>query len=313
MEDFKNKIVVVTGGAGFIGSHIVEALVERGAIVRVIDDLSTGKKENLATVMNHIEFVQDSILNTDVLARVMVGATYVFHEAAVPSVPKSVKDPMTSHNANATGSLNVLLTARDAKVKRVVVAASSSFYGDTPTLPKDETMPPNPLSPYALQKFVGEKYAMQFYTLFGLETVALRYFNIYGPRQDPSSQYSAVIPLFIRMLKHGEVPTINGDGSGSRDFTFVTDAVAANLLAATTPAAAGEVFNCAAGRQVTLNELTDTLQKMLGTNVDVHHGDPRPGDILHSFADISKAQRILGFVPRVTFEEGLQRTAATIA
>ena len=313
MEVFKDKIVVVTGGAGFIGSHLVDALVECGASVRVIDDLSTGKKENLATVMDRIEFIEDSILNTDVLARVMTGATYVFHEAAVPSVPKSVRDPLTSHNANATGSLHVLLAARDAKVKRVVVAASSSFYGDTPTLPKDETMPPNPLSPYALQKFVGEKYAMQFYILYGLETVALRYFNIYGPRQDPHSEYSAVIPRFIRMLKAGQAPTVFGDGTGSRDFTFVTDAVAANLLAATTPAAAGEVFNCAAGRQVTLNELIAILQQQLGTNLTPTFQDPRPGDIKHSFADISKARRILGFAPEVTFEEGLKRTAETIA
>jgi UDP-glucose 4-epimerase len=313
MEDFKNNIVVVTGGAGFIGSHIVDALAEQGAHVRVIDDLSTGKKENLAAVMDRIEFTEDSILNTAVLARVMAGAKYVFHEAAVPSVPKSVRDPLTSHNANATGSLNVLLAARDAKVKRVVVAASSSFYGDTPTLPKDETMPPNPLSPYALQKFVGEKYAMQFYALYGLETVALRYFNIYGPRQDPHSEYSAVIPRFIRLLKQGQAPAVFGDGTGSRDFTFVTDAVAANLLAATTPDAAGEIFNCAGGRQITLNELIATLQQQLGTNLTPVFQDPRPGDIKHSFADISKARRILGFAPRVTFEEGLKRTAATIA
>ena len=312
MEDFKNKIVVVTGGAGFIGSHLVDALVEQGASVRVIDNLSTGKKENLAQMMDRIEFVEDSILHTDVLARIMAGAAYVFHEAAVPSVPKSVRDPLTSHNANATGSLNVLLAARDAKVQRVVVAASSSFYGDTPTLPKDETMPPNPLSPYALQKFVGEKYAMQFYTLYGLETVALRYFNIYGPRQDPHSEYSAVIPRFIRILKAGQAPTVFGDGTGSRDFTFVSDAVAANLLAATVPQAAGEVFNCAGGRQVTLNELIATLQQQLGTNLTPIFQDPRPGDIKHSFADISKAKRILGFAPQVTFEEGLRRTAESI-
>lgn len=291
----------------------MDALAERGARVRVIDDLSTGKKENLAAVMDRIEFVEDSILNSAVLARVMTGAEYVFHEAAVPSVPKSIRDPLTSHNANATGSLNVLLAARDAKVKRVVVAASSSFYGDTPTLPKNETMPPNPLSPYALQKFVGEKYAMQFFTLYGLETVALRYFNIYGPRQDPHSEYSAVIPRFIRLLKQGQAPTVFGDGTGSRDFTFVTDAVAANLLAATAPHAAGEVFNCAGGRQVTLTELIATLQQQLGTNLTPIYQDPRPGDIKHSFADISKAKRILGFEPQVTFEEGLKRTAESIA
>jgi len=312
MDAFKDKVVVVTGGAGFIGSHLVDALLEKGAKVRIIDDLSTGKKENIAHVLDKIEFFQDTILNTDILATVMAGADYVFHQAAVPSVPKSINDPLTSHNANTTGTLNVLLAARTAGVKRVVCAASSSYYGDTPTLPKIETMPPNPQSPYALQKFVGEKYATMFYKLYGLETVALRYFNIFGPRQDPHSEYSAVIPRFIRMLKTGAPLTIFGDGTGSRDFTFVTDAVQANLLAAITPNVAGEVFNCAGGRQVTLNELVETLQKMLGTSVTPTYLDPRAGDIKHSYADISKAKNMLGWTPAVTFEEGLKRTIDSI-
>ena len=312
MDAFKDKIAVVTGGAGFVGSHLVDALLAQGARVRVIDDLSTGKYENLAHVIDRIEFFEDSILNPTVLATVFSGATYVFHQAAVPSVPKSINDPLTSHNANTTGTLNVLLAAREAKVTRVVCAASSSYYGDTPTLPKVETMPPNPQSPYALQKFVGEKYATMFYKLYGLETVALRYFNIFGPRQDPNSEYSAVIPRFIRMLKSGSPVTIFGDGTGSRDFTFVTDTVQANLLAAITPGVAGEVFNCAGGRQVTLNELLDSLQKLLGTSATPSYLDPRAGDIKHSYADISKAATMLGWTPAITFEEGLERTIASI-
>lgn len=313
MEDFTNKIAVVTGGAGFIGSHLVDALLARGATVRVIDNLSTGKRENIAHVLDKIEFTEGSILDSETLARVMQGADYVFHQAAVPSVPKSVKDPETTHEANATGSLKVYIAARDAKVKRVVYAASSSFYGDTPTLPKDETMPANPLSPYALQKYVGERYAWMFYSLYGLETVALRYFNIYGPRQDPHSEYSAVIPLFIASLKKGTPPTIFGDGTTSRDFTFVTDAVQANLLAAVTPGIAGEVFNCAGGRRVSLTELVAELQKQMGTDVTPIHADERVGDIKHSYADCSKAERLMGYKPQVAFEDGLAKTIASVA
>ena len=312
MEDFSNKIAVVTGGAGFIGSHLVDALLERGATVRVIDDLSTGRKENIAHVLDRIEFIQDTILNGEVLAEVFAGASYVFHQAAVPSVPKSVADPMTSHNANATGSLNVLLAARDAKVARVVCAASSSYYGDTPTLPKEETMPPNPLSPYGLQKYVSEAYAMQFNRLYGLETVALRYFNIYGPRQDPNSEYSAVVPLFIKHMKAGKAPNINGDGTASRGFTYISDAVAANLLAAQTPGVAGEVFNVSGTGQTSVNELVEKINAILGTSLQPTHGAERLGDIKHSFADISKAARMLGYVPQVSLEEGLTRTAETI-
>lgn len=312
MGDFSGKIVVVTGGAGFIGSHIVDALLARGASVRVIDDLSTGRKENISHVLDRIEFIHDTILKPEVLAKAFEGVDCVFHQAAIPSVPKSIKDPLASHNANTTGSLNVLLAARDAEVRRVICAASSSYYGDTPTLPKDETMPPNPLSPYALQKYVEEKYATMFYKLYGLETVALRYFNIYGPRQDPNSEYSAVIPLFIKKMKAGQSPTINGDGTASRGFTFIDDTVAANLLAAQAPGVAGEVLNISGIGQTSINDLITKINAMLGTAIIPSHGPERQGDIKHSYADISKAERMLGWKPAVSFEEGLRRTAETI-
>ena len=309
MEKIK---AVVTGGAGFIGSHLVEALLVRGYRVTVVDDLSTGNRANIAHVLDQIDFIEGSILDESVLAQSFAGATYVFHQAAVPSVPKSLNDPLTSHEANATGTLKVLLAARDAKVSRVIYAASSSYYGDTPTLPKHEEMPPNPLSPYATQKYMGEAYMQQFHTFYGLETVCLRYFNIFGPRQDPDSEYSAVIPRFIKLMKGGEVPTINGDGSGSRGFTYVSDCVAANILAAEAPGVAGEVFNVSGGTRTTLNELVTAINTLLGTSVVPNYGSPRPGDILHSHADISKAQKALGYTPEVSLEEGLKRTAASL-
>lgn len=312
MGNISGKTAVVTGGAGFIGSHIADALLALGCKVRVIDDLSTGKKENISHILDKIEFHNKSILDDGALKKVFKGAEYVYHEAAVPSVPKSVADPLTSHEANATGSLKVLLAARDAGVRRVVYAGSSSFYGDTPTLPKHEGMPPNPLSPYAFQKFAGESYAAMFYKLYGLETVTLRYFNVFGPRQDPHSQYAAVIPRFIRLLKRGEPPTVFGDGEASRDFTFISDVVEANILATVAEDAAGGSFNCAGGRRVTVNELISTLQKLLGTNIAPVYLDTRKGDIKHSYADISKAGRILYYKPKVTFEEGLIKTIATI-
>lgn len=304
--------IVITGGAGFIGSHIVDALLERGHQVCVIDDLSTGKKENIAHVLDKIEFIEGSILDDAALNRALTGASVIFHEAAVPSVPKSVRDPLTSHNANATGTLKVLLAARDLGVKRVIYAASSSYYGDTPTLPKHEGMPPNPLSPYALQKYVGEAYMQQFFKLYGLETVCLRYFNIFGPRQDPQSEYAAVIPRFIRLMKKGEQPAIFGDGETTRGFTYVSDAVAANMLAMETADAAGEVFNTAGDGQTSLNELIALINKMLGTAIEPTYTDPRPGDIKHSFADISKAGKMLGYKPQVSLEEGLRKTAEAI-
>ena len=304
---------MVTGGAGFIGSHLVDGLLAREYAVRVIDNLATGRRENIAHVLDKIEFVEDSILNDDALKRVFTGADYVFHEAAIPSVPKSVKNPLASHEANSTGTLKVLLAARDVGVKRVVYATSSSVYGDTKIFPTPETVPPNPLSPYALQKFTGEKYTTLFYKLYGLETVVLRYFNVFGPRQDPNSEYAAVIPKFIRLLKNGQTPTIFGDGSTSRDFTFVTDVVDANIRAADTRAAAGEVFNCAGGKPTSLNQLVEVLQKLLGTNVKPLYQDFRVGDIKDSYADASKAERILGFKTNVPFEEGLKRTIPTIS
>lgn len=309
----KGKIAVVTGGAGFIGSHIADALLKRGCKVRIIDNLSTGGKENIEHILDKVEFVEDSILNDDALKAVLQGADYVYHQAAIPSVPKSVKNPLASHEANSTGTLKVLLAARDLGVKRVIYAASSSFYGDTPSLPKHEGMPPNPQSPYALQKFTGESYAMMFYKLYGLETVTLRYFNVFGPRQDPNSEYSAVIPKFIRALKRGEAPIVYGDGTTSRDFTFISDAVDANMLAGEAAGAPGEVFNCAGGRQITLNKLLETLQELLGTKIAPKYEDFRPGDIKHSYADISKAQKILGYKPRVTFVEGLKLTIPDIS
>ena len=304
---------MVTGGAGFIGSHLVDGLLAREYAVRVIDNLATGRRENIAHVLDKIEFVEDNILNEDALKRVFTGADYVFHEAAIPSVPKSVKNPIASHEANSTGTLKVLLAARDVGVKRVVYATSSSVYGDTKIFPTPETVPPNPLSPYALQKFTGEKYTTLFYKLYGLETVVLRYFNVFGPRQDPNSEYAAVIPKFIRLLKNGQTPTIFGDGSTSRDFTFVTDIVDANIRAAETGAAAGEVFNCEGGKPTNLNQLVEVLQKLLGTNVKPLYQDFRVGDIKDSYADASKAERILGFKTNVSFEEGLKRTIPTIS
>ena len=313
MENFKDKIIVVTGGAGFIGSHIVDALAERGARVRVIDDLSTGKKENLAAVMDRIEFVHDTILNTEVLAKIIAGADYVYHEAAAGSVPKSIKDPLAAHEANATGTLKVLLAALDAKVRRVIYAASSSYYGDTPTLPKHEDMPPNPLSPYGLQKYVGEAYMNQFFRFYGLETVSLRYFNIFGPRQNPDSEYSAVIPRFIKAMKRGDSPTVNGDGTATRGFTFITDAIAANLAAAGATDVAGEVFNVSGREQTSVNDLVNSLNVVLGTTIKPIYGPERQGDIKHSYADVSKAERMLGWRPQVSFEEGLKLTVETIA
>src|SRR3989344_1035153 len=304
MSTLSGKIVVVTGGAGFIGSHIAEALLERGCTVRIIDNVSTGKTENIAGIIDRVDFHEKSILDDAALAAVFHGSDYVFHQGAIPSVPKSVRDPLTSHEVNATGSLKVLLAARDAGVKRVIYAGSSSYYGDTPTLPKHEAMPPNPISPYATQKYMGEAYAQQFHRLYGLETVVLRYFNIFGPRQDPNSEYSAVIPKFVRTMKGGEQPVIFGDGSATRSYTYISDCVAANVSAAETPEAAGEIFNIASERQTSVNELVAAINRVLGTSIAPLYAEARQGDIMHSVADISKAERVLGYEPKVTLEEG---------
>lgn len=305
---------LVTGGAGFIGSHLSRRLVRDGWKVTIVDNLSTGDKKNIADVLKskNVKFLKLDINDTKKLSAAMRGVGVVFHLAAVPSVPRSIAKPWDSHKANIDGTFSVLMAARDAKVRRVVYSASSSAYGDTPTLPKIEEMPPSPISPYGLQKFVGEKYTMLFDKFFGLEGVALRYFNIYGPYQNPDSPYSAVIPKFIRAMQTGKPATITGDGSGSRDFTYVDDAVEANILAATVPEARGEVFNVARGERITLDELVKTINTALGTQIPPSYGPERPGDIKDSFADISKAADILGYSPKTPILEGVRRTAESL-
>jgi nucleoside-diphosphate-sugar epimerase len=301
---------LVTGAAGFIGSSLVRALLERGDEVRGIDNFATGRRENLADVLTRFDFQQVDILDLDALRKVCDGIDYVFHEAAIPSVPKSVMDPLGSNRANVDGTVNVLVAARDAGVKRVVYAASSSAYGDTPTLPKHEAMTPNPISPYAVAKLASEHYMISFFRCYGLETVCLRYFNIFGPRQDPSSPYSGVLAKFSLQMLRGEQPTVFGDGEQSRDFNFIDNAVSANLLACAAPAAecAGRVFNVATGKRATLNETFALLKPLTGFAGTLKYGPERGGDIKHSLADITLAQKHLGYKPLVTFEEGLRRT-----
>src|SRR5271157_1189852 len=301
---------LVTGAAGFIGSSLVRALLERGDEVRGIDNFATGRRENLTEVLSRMDFREADILDLDAMHKACAGVDYVLHEAAIPSVPKSVLDPLGSNRANVDGTVNVLVAARDAKVKRVVYAASSSAYGDTPTLPKHEDMRPDPISPYAVAKLAGEHYMVSFYRCYGLETVCLRYFNVFGPRQDPSSPYSGVLAKFIKAMLRGEQPTIFGDGEQSRDFTYIDNAVAANLLVCQAPAAqvAGQVFNIAAGRRATLNETFELLQDITGYSGAPKYAPERGGDIKHSLADISKAEAGLGYKPSVNFEEGLRRT-----
>jgi nucleoside-diphosphate-sugar epimerase len=302
---------LVTGGAGFIGSHIVDGLLERGETVRVLDNLATGKRENLAHAIQNIDFLEGDIRDLITCRKACAGVDYVLHQAALGSVPRSVADPLTTHEVNVTGTLKMLLAARDAGVKRFVYAASSSTYGDHPGLPKVEDRIGNPLSPYAVSKYADELYAQVFGRCYGLETIGLRYFNVFGPRQDPFSQYAAVIPLFVSALLQGTAPLIHGDGEQSRDFTFVANAVSANLLACTAPGAAvGEVFNIACHRQVTLNSLYAQLQDLLGTQLAVNYGPARPGDVRHSLADIGKAQRLLGYQGSIGLEEGLKRSIA---
>jgi nucleoside-diphosphate-sugar epimerase len=301
---------LVTGAAGFIGSSLVQALLARGDEVRGVDNLATGKRENLNEAMQKMDFRLVDILDLDAMRQACEGMDYVLHQAAIPSVPKSVLDPLGSNRANADGTLSVLVAARDAKVKRVVYAASSSAYGDTPTLPKHEAMTPNPISPYAVAKLTGEYYMTSFFRCYGLETVSLRYFNIFGPRQDPSSQYSGVLAKFSMQMLRGEQPIIFGDGEQSRDFNYIDNAVSANLLACSAPAAecAGRVFNVATGKRATLNETFELLRPLTGYSGTVKHGPERGGDIKHSLADITLAQKHLGYKPLVSFEEGLRRT-----
>jgi nucleoside-diphosphate-sugar epimerase len=288
---------------------MVTTLVERGERVRVVDSLVTGKRRNLDHVKG-VEFIHADLADAGVAAEAVKGVDYVLHQAAIPSVPRSVADPLTCHRANVDATLNVLLAARDAGVKRLVFAGSSSVYGDTPTLPKREDMPPNPLSPYALQKLMGEHYLRLFYTLYGLETVTIRYFNVFGPRQDPSSPYSGVISLFMRALVDGKVPTIYGDGEQTRDFTYVANVVDGALRACVAPNAAGQIINVATSSRVSLNELFNTLKKLTGSSIDPAYGPTRVGDVKHSLADISKAHELLGYTPLVLLEEGLANTLA---
>jgi nucleoside-diphosphate-sugar epimerase len=296
---------LVTGGAGFIGSHISEALVSRGHRVRVADNFVTGYQRNLRP---GVEFVEGDVADPRVAADVVAGMDYVIHQAAIPSVPRSVDNPEESHRANVDGMLQILLASRDAKVKRVVFAGSSSVYGDTEVLPKTETMPTNPLSPYALQKLMSEMYGQMFTRLYGLETVTTRYFNVFGPRQDPGSPYSGVISLFIKALSDGTRPIIYGDGGQTRDFTYVTNVVDGVIRSAETPGVGGHVFNVATSSRVSLNELLAVLKKIFGSDVEPIYKESRAGDVRDSQADISKATKMLGYRPTVGLEEGLRQT-----
>ncbi len=305
-------VSLVTGGAGFIGSHIVEELVRRGDSVRVLDDFSTGKPENLAAVRDRVEIVRGDVRDLDVCRLAATGADYIFHEAAQISVPMSVEDPFLNDGINVGGTLNVLWAAKEAGVKKLVFASSTAVYGDNPDLPKRETMSGIPLSPYALSKWVGERYCQSFNRIYGLHAVALRYFNVFGPRQDPRSQYAAAVPIFITRMLAGEPPTIYGDGEQTRDFVYVEDVVQANLLAASAPAAAdGEVFNVASSESLTVNRLARMIADILGRPSLVPvHGPARAGDIRHSSADIAKIESVLGYRPRFDFRRGLERTIA---
>jgi nucleoside-diphosphate-sugar epimerase len=300
---------LVTGVAGFIGSSIARALVARGESVRGLDNLSTGKRENLVG-LEAIEFIEADLNDDGVAARSCAGVDYIFHEAAIPSVPRSVKNPIESNHANVTATLALLVAARNAGVKRIIYAGSSSAYGSNPTLPKREDMLPEPISPYAVSKLAGEYYMQSFTKVYGLETVTIRYFNVFGPYQDPTSQYSGVMAKFTRMMLEGERPTINGDGEQSRDFTYIDNVVQANLLAASAPAekVSGRVFNVATGSRITVNQVYKELQTVTGFTVEAAHGPDQPGDVKHSLADITAAREALGYEPLVSFEDGLRKT-----
>jgi UDP-glucose 4-epimerase len=305
------RLALVTGGAGFIGGHLVEGLLAAGWSVRVIDDLSTGSEQNLAHTMDRIEFTRGDIRDGDVLKRVMDGVEVVFHQAAMASVPRSVAMPVLTNSINIDGTLLVLETARQSGVRRVVYAASSSAYGDTEVLPKVETLPATPLSPYALQKYTGEVYCRLYRELYGLETVSLRYFNIFGPRQDPNSDYAAVIPCFVTAALEGRPPVIYGDGDQTRDFTYVENAVQANLLAADAEHASGCVINIAAGKCTSLNDLWRGIREIVGTDLEAQHAAPREGDVRDSLADLTRASDLLGYAPDIDLDVGLGRTIAS--
>lgn len=302
------RTYLVTGGAGFIGGHICERLLRDGHIVRVLDDLSSGKESNLESIRGEIEFIRGDIRDAPLVAEAMKDVYVVFHEAALGSVPRSVADPLTTHEVNMTGTLNVFLAAREAGVKRVVYASSSSVYGETPVLPKQEEMTPQPLSPYAISKLVGEHYATVFKHVYGFEVVALRYFNIFGPGQDPESQYAAVVPKFVTALLNGKPPVVYGDGLQSRDFTYVDNVVEANLLAAEAEGVAGRAFNIACGGRYTLLDLLAKLKLILASDIEPVHEPPRAGDVRDSQASIEAAERALGYRVSVGFDEGLRRS-----
>jgi UDP-N-acetylglucosamine 4-epimerase len=301
-------VYAVTGGGGFIGSHIVEELLRKGETVKIIDNFSTGKRENVEPFKGRAEIIEADIAESGNLIEYLKGADYVIHQAAIPSVPKSMIDPVKSHNANVNGTLQLLVACRDAGVKRVVYASSSSLYGDSPTLPKHEGMMPKPLSPYGAQKLFSEMYCQVFTRAYGLETVSLRYFNVFGPRQDATSQYSGVLALFIPAVLQDRRPTIYGDGLQSRDFTYVRNVAAANLLACTAPGVGGQVFNVACGDRITVNSMLQDINKITGKDIAPIYAPARAGDIKHSQADITLAKEHLGYKPVVSFEEGLRHT-----
>lgn len=332
------SLFLVTGGAGFIGSNIVEELLRRGEQVRILDNFSTGKRENLKKLLelsenkkaetensketkkqqtsaNRLEVIEGDIRSYHIVREAVDGVDFILHQAALPSVPRSIKDPLTSNEVNVVGTLNILNAAKDTNVKRIVYASSSSVYGDLDVLPKTEDMLPKPLSPYAVSKLAAEKYCQVFTKLYGLETVAFRYFNVFGPNQDPNSQYSAVIPKFINIIKQGTSPIIYGDGEQSRDFTFVKNVVEANLLACSHGLEhySGEVFNAAYGKRITINELIRKINQILGTDVKPIYADPRPGDVKHSLANIGKATQFLDYKPGIDFEEGLKLTIKSMS
>jgi len=297
---------LVTGGAGFIGSNICKELVSQGCFVRVVDNLLTGKKSNLASIIDKIDFIQADMGDAEVAQSAMKDIDVVLHQGALPSVPRSVDDPAATHKHCVDATFTLLLAARDAGIKRFVYAASSAAYGDTPILPKVETMPAQPLSPYAAAKLVGEYYCSVFYEVFGLETISLRYFNVFGPQQDPTSQYAAAIPAFVTAILKNEPPTIYGDGEQSRDFTYIDNVVEANLLAARAKQTKGEVINIACGEVITVNAIIALINELLGKDIKPTYADPRPGDVKHSLADITLAQKLIGYKTKVPFKQGLQ-------
>jgi UDP-glucose 4-epimerase len=298
----------VTGGAGFIGSHLVDRLLSEGWQVRLLDDFSSGRESNIAHLNGKVELLRGDLRDRSLIENALVGVDVVFHQGAVPSVPRSVAEPERTHDVNVNGTLGLLEVARSAGVRRLVFASSSSAYGDTPELPKVETMPPCPLSPYALQKYTGERYCQLYHRLYGFETVALRYFNVYGPRQNPESEYAAVIPRFASACLANQAPVVFGDGEQTRDFTFVADAVSANLLAAEAPGAPGEVINVAGGRRVSLNQLLEKIREITGAKILPRHEAARPGDVRDSLASLARARELLGYEPQVDLRTGLTTT-----